>query len=39
MLPGESIADQIQKIIDYSGYPTEEEIKSLKSNVVKQMLK
>jgi mitogen-activated protein kinase 15 len=35
MLPGENIADQIQKIIEYSGYPTEEQIKSVKSNVVK----
>jgi mitogen-activated protein kinase 15 len=39
MFPGETTCDQIHKILSYSGYPTEDEIKSLESGVVKEMLK
>jgi mitogen-activated protein kinase 15 len=39
MFPGENTTDQIHKILAYSGYPSEEDIKSLNSSVVKPMLK
>lgn len=39
MFPGENTTDQINKILGYTGYPSEEEIKSLKSDVVKSMLR
>lgn len=39
MFPGDSTSDQINKILAYTGYPSEEEIKSMKSNSVKSMLR
>lgn len=31
MFPGENTTDQIHKILSHTGYPSEEEIKNLKS--------
>lgn len=39
LLPGNSTVDQIDKILAYVGFPSDEDIKSLESDVARSMLK
>lgn len=39
LFPGNSTVDQIDKILTLTGFPSEEDIKSLESDVAKSMLK
>jgi len=39
LFPGNSTVDQIDKILAFTGFPSEEDIKSLESDVAKSMLK
>lgn len=39
MFPGESTTDQLDKIISYTGYPTDEQLRSMKSQQARAMLK
>ena len=39
MFPGNSTVDQVDKILGFTGFPCEEDIKSLESDVAKTMLR
>jgi serine/threonine protein kinase len=39
MFPGENVGEQIQKIVEYTGYPSDDQLNGLKSNVGKEMVR